>query len=150
MTIHQRNLQILTKESFKTKNGLNAEIMKNMFNFLESAYHLWSNNRLERHNIKSVRYGTEKISHLGQIQNTKKLTHYPFSNKKFQIGKQMNVLVDYVKHMCNFWTLSNCIYLLIAPYISEIHKNRFKLFLYLLYVKFYFLNFSWTIFYVVL
>lgn len=99
MTIHQRNLQILTKESFKTKNGLNAEIMKNMFNFLESAYHLWSNNRLERHNIKSVRYGTEKISHLGQIQNTKKLTHYPFSNKKFQIGKQMNVLVDYVKHI---------------------------------------------------
>ena len=114
---------------------MNAEIMKNMFYFMESAYHLWINNRLERHNIKSARYGTETISHLGQIQNTKKLTHYPLSNKKFLIGKQMNVLVDSVNHICNFWALSNSIYLPITPYISEIHKNRFKLFLYLFICK---------------
>ena len=39
--------------------------MKNIFNFIEPAYHLRSNSRLERHNVKSVRYETEILSHLG-------------------------------------------------------------------------------------
>ena len=39
--------------------------MKNIFNFIEPAYHLRSSSRLERHNVKSVRYETEILSHLG-------------------------------------------------------------------------------------
>ena len=64
VTIHQINLQILAIEIFKTKNGLNLEIMKKIPNFIEPAYHLRSNNWLERHNVKSVRYRIETISHI--------------------------------------------------------------------------------------
>lgn len=38
--------------------------MKNIFNFTEPAYHLRSNNWLERHNTKSPNDGNETISHL--------------------------------------------------------------------------------------
>ena len=38
--------------------------MKNIFDFVQSAYHLRSNSRLERHTVKSERYKTEIISHL--------------------------------------------------------------------------------------
>ena len=65
VTIHQKNLQVLATEIFKTKNGLNPEIMKNIFSFIEPVYHLKSNNRLERHNLKSVKYKTETISQPG-------------------------------------------------------------------------------------
>lgn len=41
----------------------NPEIMKNILNFIESAYHLRSNNVLES-NFKLVRYGTEAVSHM--------------------------------------------------------------------------------------
>ena len=33
VSIHQRNLQILATEIFKTKNGLNPVIMEDVFNF---------------------------------------------------------------------------------------------------------------------
>lgn len=38
--------------------------MKKIFNFTELAYHLRSNNRLERHTTKSPNDGNETISHL--------------------------------------------------------------------------------------
>ena len=105
-TIHWRNLQIPATENFQTKNQSNPEIMKNIFYFIEPAYHLRSNNRLERHNVKSVSHRTEKISHLGPkiwnlLPEEYKETNYLFSKEKFQIGKQMTVLVDYIKHICN-------------------------------------------------
>ena len=58
VTIHQRNLQILATEIFKTTKGLKPKIMKNIFNSIESGYNLQSNNQLETHDAKSVRYGT--------------------------------------------------------------------------------------------
>ena len=105
-TIHWRNLQIPATENFQTKNRSNPEIMKNIFHFIEPACHLRSNNRLEKHNVKCLRYRTEKISHLGPkiwnlLPEEYKEIDYLFSKEKFQIGKQMNVLVDYVKHICN-------------------------------------------------
>ena len=99
VTIHQRNLRILATETFMTKNRLKPETMKNIFNFIESAHHLRSNNRLERHDVKSVRYGTETISHLGPkmwnlLPEEYKEINYLIPKEKFQIGKQMNVFVE--------------------------------------------------------
>ena len=37
-SIHQRNLQILATEIFKTKNGLNSVIMEDVFKFKNFAY----------------------------------------------------------------------------------------------------------------
>ena len=39
--------------------------MKSIFIFIEPAYYFQSNNGLESHNAKSIRYGTEAISHFG-------------------------------------------------------------------------------------
>ena len=44
---------------------LATEFMKNIFIFIDPAYHFLSNRRLKRHNIKSVRYGTETTGYLG-------------------------------------------------------------------------------------
>lgn len=67
VAIHQRNLEIyryLQLKFSETENESNPEIMKNTFNFIEPAYHLQSEDRLERR-FKSVIYGTETISHHG-------------------------------------------------------------------------------------
>ena len=90
--------------------------MKNIFNFIESAHHLRSNNRLERHDVKSVRYGTETISHLGPkmwnlLPEEYKEINYLFPKEKFQIGKQMNVFVDYAKHIYNTWVFFKCAFI---------------------------------------
>ena len=43
VTIHQRNLQVLVTEIFKTKKGLNPIIMTEIFKFTEPSYHPRSN-----------------------------------------------------------------------------------------------------------
>ena len=98
----QRNLQILATESFNTKKGLNPEIMKNIFNFVEPAYHLRSKQSVRKTYVKSIRYGTKTISHLGpKIWNfsQEEIDSLSIFKRKFQIGKQINVLVDYTEHI---------------------------------------------------
>ena len=65
VSIHQRNLQILATEIFKTKNGLNPVIMKDVFNFKNLAYNFRNAETLNRTNVSSVKYGTETITSLG-------------------------------------------------------------------------------------
>ena len=59
VSIHQRNLQILATKIFKTKNGLNPVIM---FKYL--AYTFRNAETLNRSNVNSVKYETEKITSL--------------------------------------------------------------------------------------
>ena len=56
---------MLATKMFEAKNGLNPEFMKNIFNFIEPAYHLQSKDWIERHNIITVRYRIETVSHIG-------------------------------------------------------------------------------------
>ena len=65
VSIHQRNLQILATEIFKTKNGLNPAIMEDVFNFKNLAYNFRNAETLNRSNVSSVKYGTETITSLG-------------------------------------------------------------------------------------
>ena len=65
VSIHQRNLQILATEIFKTKNGLNAVIMEDVFNFKNLPYNFRNAKTLNRSNVSSVKYGTETITSLG-------------------------------------------------------------------------------------
>ena len=96
---------MLATKMFETKNGLNPEFMKNIFNFIEPAYHLQSKDWIERHNIITVRYRSEIVSHIGAKiwkylrEEYKKMDPFLFLKEKFQVSKQMNVLVDYVKQI---------------------------------------------------
>ena len=61
VTIHQRNLQLLATEIFKTKNELNPKIMEEIFTFKNVDYDLRNNTSLKIGNLKTVYYGTESL-----------------------------------------------------------------------------------------
>ena len=65
VSIHQRNLQILSTEVFKTKNALNPVIMEDLFKFKNLVYNFRNAETLNRSNANSVKYGTETITSLG-------------------------------------------------------------------------------------
>ena len=65
-TIHERNIQYLSSEACKVKNGLSPVIMNDVFQFgKNSAYELRSGNHLQRTNIQTVHFGSESIKTLG-------------------------------------------------------------------------------------
>ena len=65
VSIHQKNLQILNTEIFKTKNRFNPVIIENVFKFKNLTYNFRNAETLNRSNINSVKYETEAITSLG-------------------------------------------------------------------------------------
>jgi len=63
-TVHQRNLQKLVTELFKIKIGEAPEIMNEIFQIEERPYNLRNEVFVKRHNVRTVRYGTEAVSFL--------------------------------------------------------------------------------------
>ena len=65
-TIHERNIQYLSIEAYKVKNGLPPVIMNDVFQFgKNSAYELRSGRHLQRTNIQTVHLGSESMKTLG-------------------------------------------------------------------------------------
>ena len=62
VSIHQRNLQTLTTEVFKTKNDLNPSFMKDIFNPVNHS-HNTRNHNLSYPNPKTVSYGLETFGY---------------------------------------------------------------------------------------
>ena len=63
--IHERNLQLLATEIFKTKNELNAKITEEIFTFKNVDNDLRNNTSLKIGNLKTVYYGIESLTNLG-------------------------------------------------------------------------------------
>ena len=62
VTVHHKNLQVLTTEIFKIKNDLVTDIMKDLFELIESLYNLRSGpNYLTRGNAKATYYSLSSI-----------------------------------------------------------------------------------------
>ena len=71
VTIHQRSLQILMIEIFKTIHGLNPSFMKDVFIMEETCYNLRCQYRMKVPGVTSTKYGFETLSFRGcQIWNT--------------------------------------------------------------------------------
>ena len=64
LSIHQKNLQILETEIYKTKNDLGPKIMKDTFHFIQKPYTLRNDPELQRRRNRTVYFGTESISSL--------------------------------------------------------------------------------------
>ena len=64
VSIHQKNLQILATEIYKTKNDLGPKIMKDTFHFIQKPYNLRNDPELQRRKNRTVYFGTENISSL--------------------------------------------------------------------------------------
>ena len=64
-TIHERNIQYLSIEPYKVKNGPSPVIMNDVFQFdKNSPYKLRSGNHLQRTNIRTAHFGSESIKTL--------------------------------------------------------------------------------------
>ena len=64
VSIHQKNLQILATEIYKTKNDLGPKIMKDTLHFIQKPYNLRNDPELQRRRNRTVYFGTESISSL--------------------------------------------------------------------------------------
>ena len=64
VSIHQKNLQILATEIYKTKNNLGPKIMKDTFHLIQKPYNLRNDPQLQRRRNRSVYFGMESISSL--------------------------------------------------------------------------------------
>ena len=65
LNIHHRNLQKLGTEIFKVKNGLSAELMNDVFEFIEKPYSLRTTSHFRSRKIRTTKYGIETPSYLG-------------------------------------------------------------------------------------
>ena len=65
VTIHQRNLQRLATEMYKIKNHLSPLLMQELFTEKVHQYDLRNKGSWETHNVRTVKYGTETIRHMG-------------------------------------------------------------------------------------
>ena len=65
LTIHQRDLQLLMIEIFKTKNNLNPTLMKDIFTEKNSYHSLRNPNHLQLPKIRTTIYRTENIQFRG-------------------------------------------------------------------------------------
>ena len=80
VTIHQRNLQLLATEIFKTKNELNPRVMEEILTFKDADYNLRNNSSLKISNLKTDYYGTESLTNL----DAKICNHMPNEYKELK------------------------------------------------------------------
>ena len=64
VSVHQKNLQLLATEIFKSKIGMSPELINDIFHFVERPYNLRSDYTLERKRDHTVYHGLESLSSL--------------------------------------------------------------------------------------
>ena len=64
VTVHQKNLQILATDLYKTLNGLSPDIMQDIFETKSNYYNIRNAPGFSSRNIKTVRYGLQTISYM--------------------------------------------------------------------------------------
>ena len=64
VSVHQKSLQLLATEIFKSKTEVSPELMNDIFHFVEIPYNLSSNFTLERKRDHTVYHSLESLSFL--------------------------------------------------------------------------------------
>ena len=65
VTIHHRNLQVLTTELYKVENNMDLEIVNEVFQKRTLSYNLRANSNFYTRPVDSIYNGTESLSFLG-------------------------------------------------------------------------------------
>ena len=65
VSVHQKNLQVLMIEMFKTKHGLNPPFMKGIFRPQTNQYNLRNDRDFNLPRVRSVIYGSETVRYRG-------------------------------------------------------------------------------------
>ena len=66
VSVHQRNLQYLMTEMYKTRNGLNPSFMRELFKPRTLQYNLRSKNTLQVPKVRTTSYSIETVQVIGQ------------------------------------------------------------------------------------
>ena len=64
VSVHQKNLQLLATEIFKSKTGVSPELMNDIFHFVKRLYNLRSDHTLKRKRDHTVYHCSESLSSL--------------------------------------------------------------------------------------
>ena len=91
VSVHHRNIQVLTTELYKIVNGLSPEIMKEVFPFNQNtSYNTRNKRKFHSMAIKLVTFGSETLSHLApkiwelvpvKIKNVESVAYFKRANK---------------------------------------------------------------------
>ena len=109
VTIHEKNLQLLITEMFKTINNLNPIFMKEIFPQRSAAYNLRNENTFSIPIVHTGRYGTGTVRYRGQ-----RIWH-----SLPQEVKDANSVQQF-KNKIKFWKNVDCDCRLCKQYISEL------------------------------
>ena len=66
VSVHQRNLQYLMTEIYKTKSSLNPSFMKELFKPRDLQYNLRNKNTVHIPKVRTTSYGIETVQYSGQ------------------------------------------------------------------------------------
>ena len=117
--IHEKNLQLLMTEMFKTINNLNPRFMNEAFPQRNAAYNLRNANTFTVPMVHTVKYGTETVRYTGQ-----RIWHsLPQEIKDANSVKQF-------KNRIKIWKYVDCDCRLCKQYISSAFYNVDLLVLY--------------------
>ena len=108
MSIHQKNLQILATEIYKTKNDLGPKIMKDTFH-LQKPYNLRNDPELQRRRNRTVYFGTESMSSLAP-------KIWELIPSDIRSANSFGIFKEKIK----FWTADKCPCRLCKTYIGNV------------------------------
>ena len=66
VSVHQRNLQYLMTEIYKTKNGRNPSFMRELFKPRDLRYNLRNKNTLDIPKVRTTSYGIETVQFINR------------------------------------------------------------------------------------
>ena len=109
MSIHQKNLQILATEIYKTKNDLGPKIMKDTFHFTQKPYNFKNDPELQRRRNRTVYFGKESISSLAP-------KIWELVPSDIRSTNSLKIFKEKIK----FWTTDKCPCRLCKTYIGNV------------------------------
>ena len=96
VSLHQKNLQLLLVEIFKTKENLNPSFMNDIFVERTENYNLRSGNTLQLPKARTTTYGIESVSFLGSLlwhalpESMKKSENFAVFKRKLKSWKGLD------------------------------------------------------------
>ena len=109
MNIHQKNLQLLATEIYKTKNDLEPKIMKDTFHFIKKPYNLRYYPELQRRRNGTVYFRTESTSSLAP-------RIWELIPSDIRSANSVGIFKEKIK----FWTTDKCPCRLCKKYIDNV------------------------------
>ena len=109
VSIHQKNLQLLATEIYKTKNDSGPKIMKDTLHFMQKPYNLRTDPELQRRRNLTVYFGTESISSLV-------LKIWELILSDIRSANSLEIFKEKIK----FWTADKFPYRLCKTYIGNV------------------------------